>query len=205
MRTLPRLAAALALAVLAAPLAAHELPAPAADDAKKMAPPAAAESTLVATPTGFRAEFIGLHDHVAKELLDLAEAMPAEKYAWRPGEGVRSYGEVCLHIASADYGLPAAIGIKPPEGIDPRKIESSPSDKAAAIATLKASLDFVRDAVSKMSDADLEKSVSLFGRDMSARAVLMLLANHIHEHLGQSIAYARTNGVVPPWSAKQGG
>jgi len=52
-----------------------------------------------------------------------------------------------------------------------------------------------------MSDASLEKPVDFFGNKMSTRSILMVLLSHMHEHLGQSIAYARTVGVVPPWTA----
>jgi uncharacterized damage-inducible protein DinB len=54
----------------------------------------------------------------------------------------------------------------------------------------------------KETDADLDRKVEMFGKETTVRGVLMVLANHIHEHLGQSIAYARANKVVPPWSAK---
>src|SRR2546430_17376293 len=69
-------------------------------------------------PTGFRAEFLTQLDDVEKKMVSLAEAMPESKYFWRPGEGVRSVGEVYVHLASANYGIPIFLGVKPPAGFD---------------------------------------------------------------------------------------
>ena len=72
--------------------------------------------------------------------------------------------------------------------------------KDAAVEILTASMEHVRSTVGAMSDADLEASTTLYGRDVANWAVLFQLVAHMNEHLGQSIAYARSNGVVPPWS-----
>src|SRR6266545_4796082 len=127
-------------------------------------------------PTGFRAEFIAEVDSVGKKLTNLAGAMPQEKYGWRPAPGIRSVSEVYVHVAGANYLLPSFMGVKMPAGID-RVAEN-------------------------LADADLDKKVKTFGgREMTQRALLVAILNHMHEHLGQSIAYARVNGVAPPWSA----
>lgn len=161
-----------------------------------------ATSTLPATPTaGYRAEYLTALDDVQSKLSELAQAMPAEKYAWRPGEGVRSVAEVYTHVASGNYYIPTMIGVQPPAGVS-KELEKE-SDKAKVIAALRESMAHVRQAILKTSDADLEKKVKLFGRDASAREVFSLLMNHMHEHLGQSIAYARMCGVVPPWTARE--
>ena len=91
------------------------------------------------------------------------------------------------------------VGVKPPSGLDP-KMEKTMTDKDKIIETLKASFAHVRDAVSKMSDADMAKETKMFGRAATYQDALFFMANHMHEHLGQSIAYARTNHIVPPWS-----
>jgi uncharacterized damage-inducible protein DinB len=133
----------------------------------------------------------------------LAEAFPAEKFAWRPAEGVRSVSETLLHLATANFGFPNAWGVKPPEGLDLRGLQKSTTDKAKVIALVKQSYEHMRAAVSNLSDADLEKRVKFFGDEAPIAEILFHTANHQHEHLGQLIAYARMNGVVPPWTAER--
>lgn len=136
---------------------------------------------------------------VEKKIVSLAEAVPADKFAWRPAEGVRSVSEVYMHVVGANYMLPTMLGAKMPAGIT-RDMEKTVTDKAKVIENLKASFAHARKAVEGVPDADLEKKVKFFGMDKAEREVLMILATHAHEHLGQSIAYARMNGVAPPWS-----
>ena len=158
------------------------------------AAPAAAPSS------GFRADFLGQLDDVSKKILDLAEAVPADKYSWRPEKGVRSVSEVYMHIVVANSLLPSFMGVQPLTGID-RSTETGVTDKAKVVLMLRQSFDHVRSVVLKTPDADLDRKVKVFGgREMSERALIMTMGNHMHEHLGQSIAYARMNGVAPPWS-----
>ena len=158
------------------------------------AAPAAAPSS------GFRADFLGQLDDVSKKSLDLAEAVPADKYSWRPEKGVRSVSEVYMHIVVANSLLPSFMGVQPLTGID-RSTETGITDKAKVVLMLRQSFDHVRSVVLKTPDADLDRKVKVFGgREMSERALIMTMGNHMHEHLGQSIAYARMNGVAPPWS-----
>jgi uncharacterized damage-inducible protein DinB len=138
---------------------------------------------------------------VETKVVGLAEAMPEEKYGWRPEEGVRSVKEVYVHIAFANYFLPNFLGVKPPAGTSPA-MEKAAMDKAKVIETVKASFQHIRTAVTNMPDSDLDKQTKFFGQDMTYRQMLFFIANHMHEHLGQSIAYARTNHVTPPWSKK---
>lgn len=135
-----------------------------------------------------------------KKLIQLAEATPAEKFAWRPSEGVRSTGEVFMHVAGANYFIPTFWGTNIPEGIKPREFEKQGADKAKVLETLKKSFEYARAAVEAVPDGDLDKQIKLFGNDASTRMALLVVATHGHEHLGQSIAYARMNGIVPPWS-----
>jgi uncharacterized damage-inducible protein DinB len=137
------------------------------------------------------------------KLTQLAEATPAEKYAWSPGEGVRKTGQVFLHVAAANYGLPSAWGVAAPEGFDFQKYEASMSKKEDIQAALKASFAHMKKSLESADDAALTKQVNLFGMmDTSVRGAYMMLLSHAHEHLGQSIAYARSNGITPPWTAK---
>jgi uncharacterized damage-inducible protein DinB len=156
--------------------------------------------SATAPMNGFRGDFLQLLDEVQEKLVSLAEAVPAEKYGWRPAEGVRSISEVYMHIAGGNYLLPSFIGIPAPDGIS-RDMEKTVTEKPKVIEALKQSFDHLRQATLKTSDADLDKKASLFGKEASYREVFMIISNHCHEHLGQSIAYARINGVVPPWSA----
>jgi uncharacterized damage-inducible protein DinB len=151
--------------------------------------------------SGFRAEYLAQLDDVRDKLISLAEAVPAEKYAWRPVEGVRSAGEVYVHLSVANYFFPTFFGVKSPEG-NLREMEKQVTAKPEVIGLMKKSFSRLHEVVMEETDADLDREVELFGNKTTVRGVLMVLANHIHEHLGQSIAYARMNRIVPPWSAK---
>jgi uncharacterized damage-inducible protein DinB len=156
--------------------------------------------TRPAPKRGFRAEFLHDLDDVQKKILDLAAAVPADKYAWRPAPGVRSISEVYMHIAGGNHVLASFVGGKP--GYDTRSLESI-TDKPRVLEELKKSFDNIRAAALNASDADLDKTVKIFGNNVTERAAFINALNHLHEHLGQSIAYARINGVVPPWTGNQ--
>ena len=158
--------------------------------------PAAAPA---APASGFRADFLTQFDDVSKKIVDLAEAVPADKYGWRPAPGVRSISEVYMHIVGGNSYIPSFIGVKPMEGIE-RGMEKSVTEKARVVELLKKSMAHARAAVLATPDADLDKKVKIFGGESSERGVIMIIGNHLHEHLGQSIAYARANGIAPPWS-----
>jgi uncharacterized damage-inducible protein DinB len=155
-----------------------------------------------APKTGFRAEYLGQLAYVEKQIMDLAAAVPQEKYSWRPGEGVRSVGEVYAHIAGGSYFLLTFVGVKMPAGMDP-EMEKNQTDKGKIAEMLRQSFSLVRQTVTDMPDASLEKETEMFGRKTTYRDALVTEMNHLHEHMGQSIAYARMNGVVPPWTAAQ--
>lgn len=162
---------------------------------------AAAAAPLQAqqAPAGVRGEILAQFDDAAEKLVQLAEAIPQDKYTWRPGAGVRSVSEVFLHVAGSNHYMLTAVGV-PSATQGENDLERSTSDKAQVIAKLKESNASVRAALQAMRDADLEKATKLFGMDMTYRGVCLMVQSHVHEHLGQMIAYARTNGVVPPWS-----
>jgi uncharacterized damage-inducible protein DinB len=150
--------------------------------------------------TGYRSEVLAEVMIQENKFERLAEAIPADKYSWRPSADVRSIAEVFLHVSAANYNLYKLVGTPPPEGIDLKNLEKSTSDKAKVMATLKDSYAHARKAITAMSDADLEKSFDWFGGKNTERGVLIFIVRHGAEHLGQSIAYARMIGVVPPWT-----
>jgi uncharacterized damage-inducible protein DinB len=156
-----------------------------------------------ATASGMRTEFLADLQSQEERFLALAQAIPADKYTWRPGEGVRSVSEVFLHVAAANLNLPRLIGVAPPAGFSVQGFDKSTTDKAKVIQILQDAFAHMRDAVLRMPDSDMEKQVDFRGGKKSTRAVLMFVLEHNAEHLGQSIAYARMNGVVPPWTEEQ--
>ena len=150
---------------------------------------------------GVRGSILFQIDQAREKLIALANATPAEKYGWRPAEGVRTTGEVFNHVASANYFLPTFWGAKVPAGVNPQSLEKEMSgDKAKTIDAMTKSFDHLREAILAVPDSDLDRKIKLFGQDATVRDAMMVLASHAHEHLGQSIAYARSNGIVPPWS-----
>ena len=130
--------------------------------------------------------------------------MPQDKYSWRPAAGVRSVCEVYLHVAVANYLSAVPLGARTPANVDVKTMEQCPSDKAQVVSTVKASFAHFRNAVTSTPDGDADAAVTLFGMNMTKRGMLLFTAEHLGEHLGQSIAYARSNNVAPPWSARSG-
>lgn len=144
---------------------------------------------------------------VEEKLVSLAQAIPADKFAWRPGEGVRSVGEVVVHVAADNWFIPVLAGVAAPAntGIDSKyetvlAYEKRTMAKDAAIAEMQRSFAHLKKAMNDTPDSALEQQVDMFGQQATRRAVWVLATTHLHEHLGQLIAYARTNDVVPPWS-----
>ena len=162
-----------------------------------------AEAPPAGTIAGVQGEFIRNFDGAGAKLLQLAEAIPADKYAWRPAEGVRSVSEVILHAAGSNYMFMNFVGTAIPSGIDLKTFESSTSKKEEVVDRLKKSIAHVKTAAAAMSGADLDAQAKWFMGESSKREILFVLASHNHEHLGQLIAYARMNGITPPWSKKE--
>jgi uncharacterized damage-inducible protein DinB len=150
--------------------------------------------------TGYRSEVMAEVMVQEDKFSRLAEAIPAEKYAWRPVPDVRSFAEVFLHVAAANYNLYKLVGTPPPAGFDVKGFEKSTTDKAKVMATLKDSFSHARKAIIAMPDADLDKSLDWFGGKNTERGILLFIVRHAAEHLGQSIAYARFVGITPPWT-----
>ena len=170
---------------------------------------ASATTGLAQELKGFRADLNGQLAYVQKQILDLENSIPDDKLMWRPNKEVRSVIEVYSHIAFGNYMLGKFAGFTVPEGLavatpeDEKKWEKMSTDKKVIREQLVKSFDFLKSGISTMSDASLDNMVTFFGQQMTVRSVLMTGLSHAHEHLGQSIAYARMVGVVPPWTAAQ--
>jgi len=164
---------------------------------------AVADDAMPAGGSGVKGEILMWIQDAADKLDQLAEAMPESKYGWTPEKGVRTVGEVFMHVAAANYGVPSFIGVPPPAGFKFDTYEKSITKKADIIKAMKESFAHMEKAFEAMSDADMDKPAEFFGLKTTQRGAYMLLLSHAHEHLGQSIAYARSNGVTPPWTAKQ--
>jgi uncharacterized damage-inducible protein DinB len=161
---------------------------------------AAAPATAQSAPAGFRDEFLGQFNSSMSKFIALAQAMPEERYGWSPGEGVMPVARVYAHVARYNYYYPAtALGVPAPGGRDADAVEQTAA-KAEVVALLQQSAEHVQQTVRGMTDEQLATPTRLYGRDVPQWAVLLQLLAHMNEHLGQSIAYARMNGVVPPWS-----
>jgi uncharacterized damage-inducible protein DinB len=160
--------------------------------------PAAAAPAAPAV-SGLKGDVLWQLTDVEKKLVSLAQATPQEKYGWRPADGIRSVSEVYMHVAGGNYFLSTFLGAKMPEGLS-RGMEKTVTEKAKVVDAMKMSFAHARKAVESTPDSDLEKKVKFFGQEPSERMMMIVLVSHGHEHLGQSIAYARMNGVAPPWS-----
>lgn len=137
--------------------------------------------------------------HCSRQLVELAEALPQDKYTWRPGPGVRSTSEVFMHIVIANFGLLKITGKPFPSDLI-RGSETSVVDKAQVIDWLKRSLEAVKTAHSQVTPAELARHVKVANRDATVDGIYLRILVHANEHMGQLVAYARVNGVVPPWS-----
>ncbi len=165
---------------------------------------------------GFTSDVIGNLEFTTDRVIQLAEAIPAEEFDWRPNVEVRTVSEVFMHLVGVNLLLPSFLGAELPEGVElPSQEEGGPfsllqkweaevTEKDDVIAKLKKSLEYAKGALPTIEDLDTE--VQLFGPEpQSKRAYIMILMSHAHEHLGQSIAYARSIGITPPWSLPQDG
>ncbi len=143
---------------------------------------------------------------VETKLVDLAGAIPENKYNWQP-DSARSVKRVLLHVAADNYVMPAMLGFTP----DPSTgltsdyntgvaFEGRNIPKDSVIAELKKSFAFVKQSLQSATPASMSGQVTMFGQPFTGQSAWILAVTHLHEHLGQMIAYARTNGVKPPWS-----
>jgi uncharacterized damage-inducible protein DinB len=150
-------------------------------------------------PEGIWQGYDGEWKHVSQQLVALAEATPADKFAWRPAPGVRSTSEVYMHIVEANFYLLSVTGPKMPADL-PEHSEAKITSKPEVIAWLKRSLEAVKEARLAEKPKDLQRQVHIADRDTTVDGMYLRILVHDSEHMGQLIAYARMTGVVPPWS-----
>jgi uncharacterized damage-inducible protein DinB len=141
-------------------------------------------------------------ESVQKKFVDLANALPADKLTWRPTPDSRSFAEVFLHVAGERYGILSMMGAAKPAGFDGKTFEKSTTDRARIIEELNKSWGFAQGTIQGMSNADFAKLLPDLGPQANAGDVVYILVADAHEHLGQAVAYARENGIVPPWTVE---
>ena len=157
---------------------------------------------------GLTADLLKDVAEVEKKFVDLAGALSAAQYEWRPAPGVRSVEEVLMHVASDNYFLPAAAGVPAPAATKitatdfaaVQAFERQQLGRDATIAELKTSFAHLTKWLAAVPESRMNETMKVFGQEFTIRGFLILTATHLHEHLGQLIAYARSNNVTPPWS-----
>lgn len=142
-----------------------------------------------------------------KKMLDLANAIPESAYGWRPSPGARTVGEVLLHVAADNYLIPIFMGMPAPAATGITSdfatagaFEKRQLTKAQIVSELETSYAHLHKGMGLTTDTNLAEMVKMFGQDWTRLRAMVLTVTHLHEHLGQMIAYARANNVVPPWS-----
>jgi uncharacterized damage-inducible protein DinB len=166
------------------------------------APPSAMQSTDKTPPSyDMKPQSLLDLDALHKKFVDLATAIPQDKYTWRPSDGARSVSEVFLHVTGSNYFFLQFLGTPIPANIDMKTLEKSTTDKSQIIDALNKSFDSAHATIEKMTNADFNKPLPKLGPQANDGDVIYLIVVDLHEHLGQSIAYARMNGIVPPWTA----
>jgi len=141
-------------------------------------------------------------ERAQKKFVDLANALPADKLTWRPSADSRSFAEVFLHVSGERYGILSLMGAEPPAGFDGKTYEKSTTDRARIVEELNKSWEFTQKAINGMTNADFARLIPKLGPQANAGDVVYILVSDAHEHLGQSVAYARENGIVPPWTVE---
>ena len=159
------------------------------------------------TSADLRSQYVADLETMQTKFQELAGAMDATQYDWRPMEGVRSVSEVFMLIVAENYVVPAAWGAEAPEGItvSPALFGSlaETTDKADVVSQLERSAAYMLQVVGNLTDEQMDDTIQMFGQDRAVQAALFLIVGDMHEHLGQAIAYARMNEIVPPWTARQ--
>ena len=167
-------------------------------------------SPLLRAQTGSAGVMADLQKDVAeveKKVLGLAKALPESAWAWRPGEGARSTAEVLMHIAADNYFMPVLMDMPAPAETGITKayktaaaFEKKPMARDAVMAELEKSFAFLKTSMTSTPAEKLDAPLDVFGQKSTTRGLWIMTATHLHEHLGQLIAYARSNKVTPPWS-----
>jgi uncharacterized damage-inducible protein DinB len=110
--------------------------------------------------------------------------------------------EVLTHMAAGNFLIANLAGVPLPDGMTMEQVRglAQLTDPGEIREALDHSFRHAAHGIGRTPEDTLDDPVTLFGRETTRRGALLLLVTHAHEHLGQAIAYARTNGVVPPWS-----
>jgi uncharacterized damage-inducible protein DinB len=137
---------------------------------------------------------------VQTKFVGLAKALPADKLTWRPSPDSRSFAEVFLHVAGERHQILALMGATPPSDFNGKTFEKSTTDQAQIIEQLNKSWQWTQKTIAGMTNADFAKLLPKLGPQANAGDVVYILVADAHEHLGQAVAYARMNGIVPPWT-----
>jgi uncharacterized damage-inducible protein DinB len=167
-------------------------------------------SVALAAPAHAQGMMADMHADVSdvqKKIVDLAKAIPEANYAWRPGAGVRSVGEVLQHVAADNYILPVYFGMAAPAATGITKdyktavaYETRKADKATIVAELEASFKHLHEGMNLITDQNMSGTLDWFGQPATRHKAIVGTVTHLHEHLGQMIAYARSNNIKPPWT-----
>ena len=149
----------------------------------------------------FQQETAGSISYASGHVMQLAQAIPADKYGWSPQKDVRSVAQVCAHIVSANYFFASKLGAKIPDNVNMETLEKELKTKDAISAELKRSYELVINAIKNTPDASLGSKVEFpFPGDFTSMSAILIVLAHSNEHLGQLIAYGRMNKITPPWS-----
>ena len=152
------------------------------------------------SPEAVRDDLLQHFNYSSSKVLQLSEAIPAELFDWSPGEDIMSVGHVFAHIARYNYMyLEDNLGVAAPAGIDLDTLEEI-RDKDRLVGILKESVRHAQKTIMALNSEELTQESVLYGRDVKGWSVIVQLVTHLNEHTGQSVAYARMNGIVPPWS-----
>ena len=167
----------------------------------EVAPEVDQDAAAQEAAAGELASFIADIETMEEKFLALAEAFPEDTYTWRPMEGVRSVSEVLMLIANEGYGFaPRALGGEAAMSREESGELNSITDKAEVIGHLTKGFAHAKMELQGIDPATLLGSRELFGQERTTPDLILFVAGDMHEHLGQLIAYARTNEIVPPWS-----
>ncbi|HTS38790.1 MAG TPA: DinB family protein [Candidatus Solibacter sp.] len=162
----------------------------------------AADTDQTAPSYDMKAQSLLDLERVQKKFVDLANTVPADKLTWRPTPDSRSFAEVFLHVSGERYGILSLMGAEKPAGFDAKTFEKSTTDRTQIIAELNKSWEFAQKAINGMTNAEFAKLLPKLGPQANAGDVVYILVGDAHEHLGQLVAYARENGIVPPWTVE---
>ena len=166
------------------------------------APPVQAQSEEPHMPSTLREGLLARFDEASGKIVQLAEAIPADKYKWRPSREVRTVSEVLVHVGGGNYYTLEAAGVRPPVKVSDDE-ETTTTAKAQVIEFLQRSNEHMRKVLGRLKDPDLTRPATMFEQKTTVGNVYLFGVTHLHEHLGQLVSYARLNGVVPPWSMKK--